>query len=97
MESNLGHFRTFLTKAQAIRRDGTAALDLCYTAAGRFDGFWEQKLQPWDVAAGYLIVEEAGGAVSTYGGKPFSIYVREIVASNGIIHDQMIEVLRKKQ
>jgi myo-inositol-1(or 4)-monophosphatase len=86
-----------MMKAQAIRRDGTAALDLCYTAAGRFDGFWEQKLRPWDVAAGYLIVTEAGGTVSTYGGKSFSIYVPEIVASNGIIHVQMLEVLREKQ
>jgi myo-inositol-1(or 4)-monophosphatase len=83
-------------KAQAIRRDGTAALDLCYTAVGRFDGFWEQKLRPWDVAAGSLIVTEAGGTVSTYGGKPFSIYAPEIVASNGIIHEQMLEVLREK-
>jgi len=83
-------------KAQAIRRDGTAALDLCYTAAGRFDGFWEQKLRPWDVAAGSLIVAEAGGTVSTYGGNPFSIYAPEIVASNGIIHEQMLEVLREK-
>ena len=96
LESNLHHFSRFLMKAQAIRRDGTAALDLCYTAAGRFDGFWEQKLRPWDVAAGSLIVTEAGGTVSTYRGKPFSIYAPEIVASNGIIHEQMLEVLREK-
>lgn len=96
MESNLGHFRGFLLKAQAIRRDGTAALDLCYTAAGRFDGFWEQKLRPWDVAAGSLIVAEAGGTVSSYQGNPFSIYAPEIVASNGIIHEQMLEVLREQ-
>jgi len=93
MESNLRHFRGFLMKAQAIRRDGTAALDLCYTAAGRFDGFWEQKLRPWDVAAGSLLVAEAGGTVSIYQGKPFSIYASEIVASNGLIHEQMLEVL----
>jgi myo-inositol-1(or 4)-monophosphatase len=95
-ESNLRHFRGFMMKAQAIRRDGTAALDLCYTAAGRFDGFWEQKLRPWDVAAGSLLVAEAGGIVSDYRGKPSSIYAPEIVASNGIIHEQMIEVLRDK-
>ena len=95
-ESNLHHFSRFLMKAQAIRRDGTAALDLCYTAAGRFDGFWEQKLRPWDVAAGSLIVAEAGGTVSTYQGKPFSIYAPEIVASNGIIHEHMLEVLREQ-
>jgi len=74
LEGNLRHFRGFLMRAQAIRRDGTAALDLCYTAAGRFDGFWEQKLRPWDVAAGSLMVTEAGGTVSDYQGKPFSIY-----------------------
>jgi myo-inositol-1(or 4)-monophosphatase len=79
--------------AQAVRRDGSAALDLCYTAAGRFDGFWEQKLHPWDVAAGSLIVSEAGGKVSTYSGEPFSIYGTEIAASNGIIHNQMLDVL----
>lgn len=95
-EGNLRNFRGFLMKVQAIRRDGTAALDLCYTAAGRFDGFWEQKLRPWDVAAGSLMVAEAGGVVSDYGGKPFSIYAPEIVASNGIIHGQMLEVLREK-
>jgi len=94
MDSNLSNFRSFLMKSQAIRRDGSAALDLCYTAAGRFDGFWEQQLRPWDVAAGSLIVSEAGGSVSTYRGKPFSIYDTEIVASNGIIHEQMLAVLR---
>jgi myo-inositol-1(or 4)-monophosphatase len=97
LEGNLRHFRGFLMKAQAIRRDGTAALDLCYTAAGRFDGFWEQKLRPWDVAAGSLLVAEAGGTVSDYQGKPFSIYAPEIVASNGIIHEQMLGVLREKE
>jgi len=95
-ESNLRHFSRFLMKAQAIRRDGTAALVLCYTASGGFYGFWEQKLRPWDVAAGSLIVAEAGGTVSTYQGKPFSIYAPEIVASNGFIHEQMLEVLREK-
>jgi myo-inositol-1(or 4)-monophosphatase len=95
-EGDLRHFRRFMMKAQAIRRDGTAALDLCYTAAGRFDGFWEQKLRPWDVAAGSLLVAEAGGTVSTYQGKPFSIHAPEIVASNGIIHEQMLEVLREQ-
>jgi len=87
------NFRTFLMKAQAVRRDGSAALDLCYTAAGRFDGFWEQKLFPWDVAAGGLLVTEAGGKLSNFKGENFSIYDNEIVASNGIIHDQMVESL----
>ena len=94
MDSNMINFRTFLMKAQAVRRDGSAALDLCYTAAGRFDGFWEQKLFPWDVAAGGLLVTEAGGKLSNFKGENFSIYDNEIVASNGIIHDQMVEALR---
>ena len=93
MDSNIHHFRNFLMKAQAVRRDGSAALDLCYTATGRFDGFWEQKLHPWDVAAGSLILSEAGGKVSTYSGDTFSIYGSEIVASNGAIHNQMLDVL----
>ena len=93
MDSNMVNFRTFLMKSQAVRRDGSAALDLCYTAAGRFDGFWEQKLFPWDVAAGGLLVTEAGGKLSNFKGENFSIYDNEIVASNGIIHDQMVEAL----
>jgi len=93
MDSNILNFRTFLMKAQAVRRDGSAALDLCHTAAGRFDGFWEQKLFPWDVAAGGLLVTEAGGKLSNFKGENFSIYDNEIVASNGIIHDQMVEAL----
>ena len=93
-ENNLDHFCNFALKAQAIRRAGSAALDLCYVACGRFDGFWELKLKPWDVAAGYLIVEEAGGMVTDLKGNPFDIHSGEIVASNGRIHGEMIEVLR---
>lgn len=95
MNSNILHFSNFLLRAQAVRRDGSAALDLCYTAAGRFDGFWEQKLHPWDVAAGSLLVTEAGGKLSNFKGENFSIYSKEIVASNGMIHHQMVEVLGK--
>lgn len=95
MDRNILNFRNFLMKAQAVRRDGSAALDLCHTAVGRFDGFWEQKLHPWDVAAGSLLVTEAGGKLSNYKGENFSIYDTEIVASNGIIHDQMIETFSK--
>ena len=94
MESNIGLFRSFLMHAQAVRRDGSAALDLCYTAAGRFDGFWEQKLHPWDVAAGSLILREAGGQLSQYRGEPFSIYIPEIIASNGLLHQQMLAVAK---
>jgi myo-inositol-1(or 4)-monophosphatase len=94
IESNILNFRNFLMKSQAVRRDGSAALDLCYVAAGRFDGFWEQKLFPWDVAAGSLLVTEAGGKLSNFKGEKFNIYDTEIVASNGIIHQQMIETLK---
>jgi len=87
------HFAGFIMKAQGVRRDGAAALDLAYVAAGRFDGFWEEGLKPWDVAAGALIIEEAGGRVSKYRGEPLDIYSPPIVASNGLIHDQMREVL----
>ncbi len=93
-ENNLDHFNRFVFKAQAVRRDGSAALDLCYVAAGRFDGFWELKLYPWDVAAGKLMVEEAGGRVSDFKGGPVSIYAKEILASNGRIHGEMVVVLQ---
>jgi len=94
IESNILNFRNFLMKSQAVRRDGSAALDLCYVAAGRFDGFWEQKLFPWDVAAGSLLITEAGGKLSNFKDEKFNIYDTEIVASNGIIHHQMIETLK---
>ena len=81
--------------ARAIRRDGSAALDLCYVAMGRFDGFWEPKLHPWDTAAGSLIVIEAGGRVTDYSGNPFFLDSREILATNGLIHQEMIDVLSK--
>ncbi|MGA1824221.1 MAG: inositol monophosphatase family protein [bacterium] len=93
---NLKHFKNFIMKAQAVRRDGSAALNLCYVAAGRFDGFWESKLYPWDMAAGALIIAEAGGTLSLYKGKKFNVYTEEIVASNGKIHKQMLKVLSKK-
>ncbi|HNR39827.1 MAG TPA: inositol monophosphatase family protein [Acidobacteriota bacterium] len=85
-------FAAFLRQAQAIRRDGSAALDLCYAAMGRFDGFWERRLRPWDTAAGAAILAEAGGRLSRFDGGPFSIHFPEIVASNGRIHAQMLAV-----
>ena len=91
--NNFDHWNAMILRAQAVRRAGSAALDLCYTAMGRFDGFWELKLHPWDVAAGALFVEEAGGKVTDLGGGPFSVYSKEIVASNGRIHSQMVEIL----
>ena len=89
------HFEAFVIESQAVRRGGSAALDLCYTAMGRCDGFWELDLHPWDTAAGRVILEEAGGRVTDYKGNPFSVYMREIVASNGKIHGEMMGILGK--
>jgi myo-inositol-1(or 4)-monophosphatase len=86
-------FGAFLGEARAVRRLGSAALDLCYIAAGRFDGFWEQSLRPWDVAAGALIVEEAGGRVTGMDGTPFDPAAAHLVASNGRIHEAMLQVI----
>jgi len=92
-DRHLGPFRAFLTRAQAIRRDGSAALNFCYLAMGRFDGFWELRLSPWDVAAGALIVSEAGGRVTRWDGSAFTVEGREVLASNGSLHDEMMAVL----
>jgi myo-inositol-1(or 4)-monophosphatase len=88
------HFANFIMAAQGVRRDGAVALDLVYVAAGRFDGFWEEGLKPWDVAAGALIIEEAGGRVSSFSGELLNIYSPPIVASNGLVHEEMMRVLR---
>lgn len=92
-KNNLDHFRAFAVRAQAIRRAGAAALDLCYVACSRFDGFWELKLKPWDTAAATLIVKEAGGRVTGFDNGRFSIYGDECLASNGLIHSEMTDVL----
>jgi myo-inositol-1(or 4)-monophosphatase len=94
--NNVDHFNNFIMKAQAVRRDGSAALDLCYVALGRFDGFWELKLNPWDVAAGKLVIEEAGGVVTDFKGIPLDIYGQETLASNGRIHEEMVRVLKRE-
>jgi myo-inositol-1(or 4)-monophosphatase len=94
IDDNIAHFARFVKRARGLRRDGSAALDLCYVAAGRFDGFWELKLHAWDVAAGNLIVEEAGGRTSDFSGKPAPGDGRETVASNGLIHEAMLELLQ---
>ena len=91
--NNFDHFIRFQKAARGIRRAGAAALDLAYVAAGRLDGFWALKLKPWDVAAGTLLVREAGGVVSTFDGSPYDMYNHRIVASNGLIHDEMITML----
>jgi myo-inositol-1(or 4)-monophosphatase len=88
------HFVNFLMKAQAVRRLGSAALDLAYLASGRFDGFWEVALQPWDMAAGVLILHEAGGVITNFSGAKFNLYEKQLLASNGIIHNQMLDVIR---
>ncbi|MBM2841792.1 MAG: Inositol-1-monophosphatase [Bacteroidetes bacterium] len=94
-DNAVGHFVNFLMEGQAVRRLGSAALDLSYVASGRFDGFWEVNLNPWDIAAGLLLVQEAGGKVTDFSGAPSSIYNRQLLASNGIIHDAMLDVLKK--
>jgi myo-inositol-1(or 4)-monophosphatase len=93
-KNNMNYFHDLLMASQEVRRDGSAALDLCSVAAGRFDGFWELKLKPWDVAAGSLIVREAGGRVTDLADNTFDIFGDEVLASNGIIHGQMVEKLR---
>ncbi len=86
--------RRMLLHAQGIRRAGAAALDLAYVACGRLDGFWEIKLKPWDTAAGFLLVEEAGGKVTDFKGNPFDPFGREVLATNGKIHKDMLHLLR---
>lgn len=93
-ENNLNQFSNFAVRAQAVRRLGSAALDLCYTACGRFDGYWELKLSPWDQAAGSLIIKEAGGRITDFKGKKFNIYGDEVLGTNSLIHGQMMKVLK---
>jgi len=92
---NIREFTAFAKSARAVRRAGSAALDLAYVACGRFDGFWEFKLAPWDLAAGLLMVAEAGGTATSFSGDEYDINKGEAVASNGLIHDQMLAILRK--
>lgn len=87
-------FENMTRTSQGVRRDGSAALDLCYVASGRFDGFWELRLKPWDTAAGMLIVAEAGGLVTDYSGRPYRPGMEEILATNGKIHGEMMEALK---
>jgi len=91
--NNFGNFIAFQKAARGIRRAGAAALDLAYVAAGRLDGFWELKLKPWDVAAGVLLVREAGGRVTDFDGSSHDIFGPRIVASNGVIHGEMTAML----
>lgn len=93
--SNIRHFTRFLKSSLAIRRLGSASIDLCYVACGRFDGYWEMNLKPWDSCAGYLIVNEAGGKITRFNGSRYTIYDNEILATNNLIHQNMIRILSK--
>jgi myo-inositol-1(or 4)-monophosphatase len=93
----MGLFTKFITRARAVRRLGSAALDLCYVAAGRFEGFWEQKLHPWDIAAGALLVQEAGGRVTGVDGSLYSSRGGSVLATNGPVHEEMLRTIREFQ
>jgi myo-inositol-1(or 4)-monophosphatase len=86
-------FTNFTMIAQAVRRDGSAALDLAYVACGRFDGFWEDGLSPWDIAAGALLIAEARGKVTNFKDEPLDIYNEQVLATNGLLHDPMMRIL----
>ena len=90
----VGLFGAFVAHARAVRRLGSAALDLCYVAAGRMDGFWESDLKAWDIAGGALIVAEAGGRVTGMDGSAFASRAGHVLASNGRLHDAMLAVIR---
>jgi len=92
---NLRYFARFLMKAQAIRRVGAASLDLCWTAAGAFDGFWEMRLAPWDVAAGIVILEEAGARISDFEGCPVNLKRGDFLGANRHLHREMLAVLAR--
>jgi myo-inositol-1(or 4)-monophosphatase len=94
-EEVLQLFGAFVRRARAVRRLGSAALDLCYTAAGAFDGFWEDRLKAWDIAAAGLIVAEAGGTISSLDGSPYDVRKGNLVATNASLHPQMLEVIRE--
>lgn len=97
LESVIGRFRSCLRASRGVRRLGAAALDLCFVACGRFDGFWEENLKPWDTAAGMLIASEAGAEVTDFKGKAFAIDDREILATNGSIHRELMSLLALKE
>jgi myo-inositol-1(or 4)-monophosphatase len=89
----VGLFGEFVGRARAVRRLGSAAIDLCYVAAGRMDGFWERDLKPWDIAGGALLVTEAGGTITNFRGERFQSRGADVVASNGRIHPAMLEII----
>lgn len=87
-------FERAIMRGLPVRRLGSAAIDLCWVACGRFDGFWEYNLSPWDIAAGYLIVEEAGGQISNFEGKPYDVFDKETLATNGLIHQPLMDLIQ---
>lgn len=87
-------FTRMVIRSQGIRRPGSAAIDLCYVACGVFDGFWEQDLHPWDTAAGIILVKEAGGVVSDFGGENFSPFKKSIIAANPLVHREMVRIMK---
>jgi myo-inositol-1(or 4)-monophosphatase len=93
--NNMNYFRALAMSAQSVRRSGAAALDLAYLAAGRFDGFWELRPMPWDTAAGWLLVTEAGGVVTDIFGAPYGLRSPHILAGNGLVNEQMLRVIAK--
>ncbi len=93
--NNLAQFNHFAVRARAVRRLGSAALDLAYVAAGRLDGYWEFRMKPWDIAAGALMVREAGGRVTDHNNQPTFVPDAALLATNGLIHDAMLRVLRE--
>jgi len=96
LASRLRLFNRIMGRARAVRRDGSAALDLCYVAAGRADGFWEEVLKPWDMNAGRVLLEEAGGRATRFDGTPLGLGSDEILATNGLIHEELVAVLREE-
>ncbi len=96
-EPLIERFSSCLIASRGIRRLGSAAIDLCYVACGRFDGFWEQNLKPWDTAAGMLIAKEAGATITDFSNRPFSVEKDELLATNGKIHNEMIKILELKE
>jgi myo-inositol-1(or 4)-monophosphatase len=95
-DNNTEEWANFVQRVQGITRMGSAALDLCYVAAGRFDGYWEHRLNPWDMLGGLICVAEAGGRVSNFRGDPSGLYSgpkRDVLASNGLIHERMLTVI----
>lgn len=97
LSSQLSVFNRLVRKARGVRRPGSAAFDLCMVASGVFDFFWESELSPWDVAAGQLLVEEAGGTLTTYSGGTYSPWQKTILASNGYVHEEIVKIISKRE